>query len=69
MSPHLAGWTTEAIDANCRQPYGIYERSLREHYREYFETHPEFASDRPLKAKDIGCMLDVSLTTTRYECH
>jgi hypothetical protein len=56
VSP-LANWTREKIEGSCARAYTAYETALRNHYREYFEAHPDLASDHPLKAKDIAAAL------------
>jgi len=57
VSLRLASWTKNEIDAICRKPHGVYERALREHYRQYFAAHPELAGDHPVKAEDLAAAL------------
>lgn len=57
MSLQLASWTTAEINAVCREPYGVYERALREHYGAYFEANPGLAGTHPVKAKDLAAAL------------
>jgi hypothetical protein len=54
----LTKWTEETIRAECGRAYRSYERTLREHYIEYFQRHPQLRCPRhPYCARTVTAAL------------
>ncbi len=53
----LADWTKPRIDAACSAEHGRYVAELANHYRHYFDAHPELRGSHSYSAKDLETAL------------